>query len=215
LDAAHIQSILIAAISEHFETSFLPVNEKEAVKKQLFEDAPAVAKALGSHFNVKGPVFTERWVRTTFEGSFKDASGANQRIAIPIHGKLDAIVESADGVDVYDYKTRQAMSVNKIKGDTKDSDGAYFRQLIFYKILVSSEPRWKIRRITPSLVFVSPDEKGRCPIVTVPIAPEDIEAVMKQVQSVIDSVWSGEIAHARCGERDCEWCGLKMIAQGS
>ena len=32
--ATHIQGILIEAINDYFESSFLPVNEKEAVKKQ-------------------------------------------------------------------------------------------------------------------------------------------------------------------------------------
>ena len=127
------------------------------------------------------------------------------------HGKLDAIVESGDEIDVYDYKTRQAMSVNAIKGMTKDGSGDYFRQLVFYKILVGSEPRWRSRKIVPSLVFISPDDKGRCPIISLPINPEDIEAVKKQIQSVIDSVWSGAIASARCDDRDCEWCGLRTL----
>jgi DNA helicase-2/ATP-dependent DNA helicase PcrA len=223
--AAHIQSIIVDAISGYFDSSFLPVNEKEAVKKGLLEDAPAVAKALQSHFNAKGPVFTERWVRTTFDGVFTSRNSNKnglksgrpgiedtERISIPIHGKLDAIVESADEVEVFDYKTRQAMSVNAIKGGTKDSTGDYFRQLIFYKLLLQSEPRWRSRRITPALVFVSPDDKGRCPIISLPILPEDIEAVKRQIQSVIDSVWSGEIANTRCEERECEWCGLRSLA---
>ncbi len=200
--AARIQEILTESVSECLDTSFLPVNEKEAVKKELFEDAPAVAKALESHFNVKGPIFTERWAKTAFEGT----------VTIPIHGKLDAIVETGDTVNVYDYKTRQAMSVNKIKGETKDSDGAYFRQLVFYKLLLSDDPRFRTRRIEPALVFVKPDDKGRCPTVALPIAPADIEAVKKEIQSVIDSVWSGEIGRAKCQDPACEWCGLKEIS---
>jgi DNA helicase-2/ATP-dependent DNA helicase PcrA len=205
--ATRIREIIEETVAEYFDTSFLPANEKEAVKKELFEDAPAVAKALEEHFsmgahfqgkyspNGKINVFTERWVKTVFG-------------PIPIHGKLDAIVESGDEVLVFDYKTRQAMSVNKIKGETKDSNGDYFRQLVFYKLLLTGEPRWKMRRIEPALVFVKPDDKGRCPIITLPITPEDTEAVKKQIQSVIDGVWSGSIATARCANPACEWCGL-------
>jgi ATP-dependent exoDNAse (exonuclease V) beta subunit len=197
-----IQNLIEETVAEYLDTSFLPTNEKEAVKKELFEDAPVVAKALDPHFNplisghsAKGAVFTERWVKTVFG-------------PIPIHGKLDAIVESGDEVLVFDYKTRQAMSVNKIKGETKDSNGDYFRQLVFYKLLLAGEPRWKTRRIEPALVFVKPDDKGRCPTVALPITEEDIETVKKQIQSVIDSVWSSSIATARCADPACEWCGL-------
>jgi len=214
-----IQNTLEKTVAEYLNTSFLPANEKKAVKKELFEDAPVVAKALEAHFNLpvgghgaKGPIFTERWVKAVFEGVSKDLPGKNQRIAIPIHGKLDAIIESGDEVRVFDYKTRQAMSVNKIKGETKDSNGDYFRQLVFYKLLLTGEPRWKMRRIEPALVFVKPDDKGRCPIITLPITPEDTEAVKKQIQSVIDGVWSGSIATARCANPACEWCGLMQTS---
>jgi hypothetical protein len=36
--------------------------------------------------------------------------------------------------------------------------------------------------------------------------------VKQQIQSVIDSVWSGDIANAGCGDPACEWCGLKKLA---
>ena len=210
--AESIRRIIEESVSGYLETSFLPANEKEAVKIELFDDSPAVARALEPHFNAKGPIFTERWAKTVFEGTYKDASGKSQRLVVPIHGKLDAIVESGDQVDVFDYKTRQAMSVNAIKGLTKDSSGDYFRQLVFYRLLLSDEPRWKGRNIVPSLVFVKPDDKGRCPIVTVPIAAEDTDAVKKQIQSVIGSVWTGEIADSKCSDPACEWCGLRRLA---
>jgi len=205
--AERAQAIISETITEYLETSFLPVNEKKSVIKELLEAAPIVAKALEPHFSAKGPIHTERWVRTVFEGTY-----AGKKILMPIHGKLDAIVESGTALDVFDYKTRQGMSLNKIKGETKDSNGDYFRQLVFYKILLADEPRWKGRAIKPSLVFVSPDDKGRCPIVTLEIRPEDVAAVRQKIQSVIDSVWSGDIAHAVCGDPACEWCGLKKLA---
>ncbi len=208
--ADSIQKTIEEAIAAYLSASFLPMNEKEAVKTELFSDAQAVAKALEPHFNAKGPIFTECWVKSMFEYSYK-----GERVAMPIHGKLDAIVESGQEVDVFDYKTRQAMSVNAIKGLTKGSTGDYFRQLVFYKLLLADEPRWRQRKIAPSLVFVSPDDKGRCPIVTLPITADDIASVKKQIQSVIDSVWSGVIATARCADPSCEWCGLKEIAIGS
>jgi DNA helicase-2/ATP-dependent DNA helicase PcrA len=225
---ARIRKIIEETVTEYLDASFLPANEKEAVKKELFEDAPAVAKALPAHFALgahfqgkdgqkeKGTVFTERWVKTVFEGVSKDLLGKNQRIAIPIHGKLDAIVESGDEVLVFDYKTRQAMSINKIKGETKSAsrrtNGDYFRQLVFYKLLLTGESRWKNRKVTPSLVFISPDDKGRCPTITLPITAEDVETVKKQIQSVIDGVWSGSIATAKCADPACEWCGLMQAS---
>ena len=222
--AERIQKIIEESVAEYMETSFLPANEKESVRANLFEDAPVVAKALEPHFafgaHSQGKdshtIFTERWVNTLFEGTLKDIAGKIQQITIPIHGKLDAIVESGNEINIFDYKTRRSMSTNEIKGQTKNSTGDYFRQLIFYKLLMNppagGEPRWKNRAIIPSLVFVSPDEKGRCPIVTLPINTEDVEAVKKDIQSLIDSVWGGSITNAKCADHACEWCGLMQAS---
>jgi DNA helicase-2/ATP-dependent DNA helicase PcrA len=189
-----------------------PAAEKESVKKDLFDDALVVAKALEQHFNVgsQAAIFTERWAKTIFEGGISKPELGN--VSIPLHGKLDAIVDKGGELDVFDYKTREGMSVNEIKGETKNSTGDYFRQLVFYRILLADEPRWKSKKITPALVFISPDKKGRCPIVALPISPEDIEKAKQEIQSVIDSVWSGELVRSKCGDLDCEWCALAKVS---
>ena len=202
-----IEETIKESVSEYLKTSFLAMSEKEAVKKELFDNAPIVAKALESHFNQKGAAFTERWAKTVFNGKLK----SGEQVTIPIHGKLDAIFESGNDVNVFDYKTKQSMSEAEIKGETKNSSGDYFRQLTFYKLLLEEEPRWRSRRIVPALVFTSPDKKGRCPIVTLPITDEDIEKIKLEIQKVIDAVWSGQIITTTCGDEKCQWCGLKTI----
>jgi DNA helicase-2/ATP-dependent DNA helicase PcrA len=203
----NIQRILAETVQEYFSRSFLAKNEKDAIEKELIEASPVVAASLESHFAAKGPVFTEHWLRTTLDFAYKSES-----IRLPIHGKLDAIVESGDSVSLFDYKTRQGMSDNEIKGETKNSNGNYFRQLEFYRLLMSDNPRWKNKHMTFSLVFVSPDKKGRCPISTLPISEDDIKKLNGQIQQLIDSVWSGALARSRCADRKCVWCGLKEVS---
>ncbi len=206
---AGLELVMKEKITEYFADSFLPSVEKTPAMKELLDDVPAVAAALESHFaqSERATVYTETWVEREFTGTYN-----GQTIHIPLHGKMDAIVDTSDLVYVYDYKTRQAMSVNAIKGETKsDSSGDYFRQLIFYKLLLSADPRWRTKKIEPALVFVSPDDKGRCPTVTVPIEATDSERVNKEIQQLIDSVWSGAIATATCDDKDCEWCGVRRV----
>ncbi len=194
-----IGSILLAGITEHFTTSFLTIQEKEAAKKELTEAIPDVAKALESHFSISKntSIFTESWIETHLD--------------IPIHGKLDALLDTGSEAFVYDYKTKQAMSINAIKGLTKNDTGDYFRQLVFYKILVASDSRFRTRKITPGLVFVSPDEKGRCPTITLPIETADIEQVKKDIANLVDSVQSGKILNSRCDDPKCDWCGMREL----
>ena len=205
IGANDIEKILTESVRDFFEQSFLPINEKTSAVKELLEDVSNVAKALEPHFNVakNNSILTEFFIRNEFE---------TKETRIPIHGKLDTLVDNGHDTFVYDYKTRQAMSINAIKGETKsDSDGNYFRQLVYYKILVSGDARWRSRRITPSLVFVKPDDKGRCPIITLPIELADIDRVNNEIKSLIQSVWSGEIATRRCSDPQCEWCGLRDV----
>jgi len=121
------------------------------------------------------------------------------------------ILDNADSILVFDYKTKQAMSPASIKGETKSSDGNYFRQLVFYRLLLEKDSRFKGKTVNPALVFVSPDDKGRCPTVSLPIDRSDIEKVKEEIQSLIEAVWSGKIMSATCDEPKCEWCGLRKL----
>lgn len=194
-----IAEILEEKIKEFFKDSFLPRSERELAQAELLERAPVVARALATHFaqGNEASIFTEVWVEA-------------QR-ALPIHGKLDAVLDRGSEVLVFDYKTREAMSEAAIKGETKSSDGNYFRQLVFYKILIQSDPRWRGKHIIPALVFVSPDEKGRCPVVTLPIETEDISRVEKEIEELKESVQSGKIIKSMCTKTDCEWCALRSV----
>lgn len=198
-----IETILHEKIADYFNDSLLSISEKETAKRDLIEAIPDVARCLEPHFalGIGSNVLTEAWVEMDFKGS----------VNIPLHGKLDAIVDNGSEVNVFDYKTRQAMSINAIKGETKSSDGNYFRQLVFYKILVAANPRWRQRRIIPSLVFVSPGDNGSCPTITLPIENTDIEKVKEEIQTLINSIWSGEIIKSKCDDIKCEWCGFRGL----
>lgn len=204
-----IRSALAEGIDDSLGESFLAAGDKEAVKMELAEAVPAVAEALWPHFNMRGAISTERWAEGVFYGSYE-----GRKIALPVHGKLDAVVETADAVEVFDYKTRQAMSIQAVKGETKDSSGDYWRQLIFYKLLLSDDHRWRTKQVNPSLVFVSPDKKGRCPVMSLPVTGQDTAALKGYIQLLVDSVWSGSAVSSSCGERDCQWCALRRLSAG-
>lgn len=199
-----ITDTIIDTIREYFVTSLLPVFEKKAVLSELIEYAPIVAKALVGHFNQDGSIDTETWMESAFKGTYDGIE-----VPLNLHGKLDAVLDQENKVLVFDYKTREALSVAAIKGETKNSTGDYFRQLIFYRILIEANAKFKGKGIEPSLVFVKPDDKGRCPIITVPAEKTDIERVKNEVQQMIDSVWSGKFLADTCDDATCTWCKLK------
>ncbi len=194
------------SVTAFFETSLLPSFEKEPALESLIEDAPAVATALVSHFSTTGMVSTETRRETVFNGSYDDTS-----VPLLLHGKLDALVDSKEKVLIFDYKTREALSVNAIKGNTKDSDGNYFRQLVYYHMLVEGDKKLNKKSIEPALVFVKPDDKGRCPIISLPIEPSDIKGVHDEIQKLIDAVWSGNFLESSCDDEECPFCALRRM----
>ncbi len=190
------------SVENYFEESLLPKSEKEIVLEELVQNAPTVAKALEEHFKLKGFVSTDKWL----DFVFKDK---NQKVEVKLHGQMDSIVDTENKTFVFDYKTREALSLNAIKGETKDSDGDYFRQLIFYKMLLESSREYKDKVALPALVFVKPDSKGRCPTVAILVSKEDTQRVYLEIETLISSVFSGDFLNKKCEDKDCEYCTYK------
>ncbi|OGN16320.1 MAG: hypothetical protein A3C88_00880 [Candidatus Yanofskybacteria bacterium RIFCSPHIGHO2_02_FULL_50_12] len=194
-----IAETISQSVRKYMESSLLPSYDKEPALESLLEDAPVVASALLAHFQEKGTISTETRREATFNSQL-------------LHGKLDAVIESANSILVFDYKTREAMSVNAIKGNTKDADGNYFRQLVFYKLLLMDDKQAR-KKIEPALVFVKPDSKGRCPVVSLPIEEGDLSKVKEEIRMLIESVESGSFLESSCEQKDCEYCVLNRAFQ--
>ena len=199
-----IQNNIKKTAVEYFKISLLSAFDKEIVLEELLESTPKVASALKDYFNLIGKISTEKWVEMSLSHIFE---GVN--IDFNIHGQLDVIIENENKVDVFDYKTKEGMSLNAIKGETQGEDGNYFRQLVFYKMLLEKNSNFRDKEIVPSLIFVKPDSKGRCPTVTVPISENDTQKVMDEIRMLIDSVWSGNFLTNNCNDPKCKWCAMK------
>lgn len=198
-----IQKIIENTVKEYFNKSLLPIFEKEAIITELTINAPKVALALLDHFANTGNILVESWIEAHLKCS---------EVELKLHGKLDAMVEKESEVLVFDYKTREAMSENAIRGETKDSDGNYFRQLVFYKILLESNGKYDNKEVKPALVFIKPDSKSRCPTINAPITKADVEKVQEEIKSLVQSVWSGKIMNTFCDNKDCKYCDYRRLA---
>jgi len=201
-----VSRIITEVVISFFKTSLLVANDKEVIVDELLANAPVVARALSEHFALQGTVFTDRWIESHLLLSID-----NDSVRLKIHGQMDAIVDGNDLLYVFDYKTKKSMSLNAIKGDTDSADGNYFRQLVFYKMLLTDNPLCAGKEIEPALVFIKPDDKGRCPTVTLPIESEDMERVTQEVQSLVESVYSGDFLTQTCDDPKCEYCAYKKL----
>lgn len=198
-----IQKIIENTVNTYMSSSLLNKHDKEVVLEELIKDSENVAKELEEHFNISGKVFTDKWVSNEF---------VKEKLEIPLHGQLDVVLDTGKSILIFDYKTKQAMSENAIKGLTKSEDGGYWRQLVFYKLLLQKD--YKDKPIEPALVFIKPDSKGRCPTVSLPVLQSDIDNLKKEIDTLVSSVYSGEFIRETCDDRDCEFCKLKNFSLG-
>ena len=116
-------------------------------------------------------------------------------------------------VNVVDYKTGKPKTKNHILGNTKDSDGNYYRQLVFYKLLLGLHAKGKYEFTSGEINFIEPDIKGNLhkEIFTVP--DEDVLDLREQILKVADEILNLKFLDAECDTEKCDYCDLvELIA---
>ncbi|HXB96039.1 MAG TPA: PD-(D/E)XK nuclease family protein, partial [Puia sp.] len=129
---------------------------------------------------------------------------------VPLKGKLDKLEFNGKDVNVVDYKTGD---VDKAKeklsppGEKDPNGGDYWRQAVFYKLLVDGyEQRdWKV--VSTEFDFVEPDKKKEYRKVKIMIGPEDITTVTQQIVQTWEKIQNREF-YTGCGKPECHWCSF-------
>jgi DNA helicase II / ATP-dependent DNA helicase PcrA len=129
---------------------------------------------------------------------------------VPIKGKLDKLEFDGKAVNVVDYKTGDIdKAKDKLKGpnDKEPNGGDYWRQAVFYKILVDNYELkdWKV--VSTEFDFVEPNKKKEYKKEKITITPADIETVTQQITTVWDKIQNREF-YIGCGKEDCHWCNF-------
>lgn len=151
-------------------------------------------------------VALERRINTVYNG-------------IPINGVLDKIEFVGNDAFVVDYKTGNSeTAIKKIKGPDEiekrkpqvfesQYGGDYWRQAIFYRILIDNykEKKWNVLRT--DFHFIEPNKKNEQVALEVLINTESIEIVKKQIEDTYRSIMNLEFDRG-CGENYCEWCNF-------
>jgi DNA helicase II / ATP-dependent DNA helicase PcrA len=127
---------------------------------------------------------------------------------VPIKGKLDKLEFDGHYVNVVDYKTGDPDKARpKLSGpnDKEPHGGDYWRQAVFYKILVDNYTQKKWQVISTEFDFVEPDKKKRYRKEKVVISSTDIEIVKQQMKLVWEKIQAREF-YVGCGKKECHWC---------
>ncbi len=129
---------------------------------------------------------------------------------IPIKGKLDKLEFFGKDVVVVDYKSGdvdKAQSKLTAPSDKTPNGGDYWRQAVFYKLLIDNydQKDWKVSGVV--FDFVEPDKKKGYIQKKLTITPEDVTTVTNQIITVWDKIQQRDF-YTGCGKKDCKWCNF-------
>jgi DNA helicase-2/ATP-dependent DNA helicase PcrA len=154
------------------------------------------------------PPYYERYINEWHKIVSTETSIKNVEVnGIPIKGKIDKIEFDGNNVNVVDYKTGNYENAKKkflAPNDKEPLGGDYWRQAVFYKILIDNYRIKDWRVISTEFDFVEPykEEYVKHKIV---ISPEDVKTVTNQIQDVYAKIKRHEFTTG-CGKKDCDWC---------
>lgn len=136
---------------------------------------------------------------------------------VPLKGKLDKIEISEGAINVVDYKTgKPEYGLKKLKPPTeKDPTGGdYWRQIVFYNILLLADKRFPSRFISGEMEFIQPENEDQFVSRKHIVAQEEIELVTTQIEESYRHIMDKRFSPG-CGTGDCFWCNfVKDINEG-
>ncbi len=136
---------------------------------------------------------------------------------VPIKGKLDKIVFNGNEAYVIDFKTgdyEKALKKCKPPKEEPKPDnyedvhgGDYWRQMIFYHLLIENDKMHAWHMVRGEMNFVEPDKHGGFHNEVFVMKPEDVSIVKEQVISTFKKIKAHEFEKG-CGESTCHWCNF-------
>ena len=133
---------------------------------------------------------------------------------IPLKGFTDKIQFWKKDIVITDFKTG-SFAKAKLRGEflkpgekeDKPHGGNYWRQAVFYKILVDNLPgkNWKV--LHTQFDFVEPNSKNEFDIERLDISTEEIEQVKLQITASWEQIQHHNF-YTGCGKPDCDWCNF-------
>ncbi|MBX3241296.1 MAG: ATP-dependent helicase [Chitinophagaceae bacterium] len=128
---------------------------------------------------------------------------------VPLNGKLDKLEFNGKLVNVVDYKTGKYENARKklVRPNDKEPNGGdYWRQAVFYKILLDKDKTndWKV--VSTEFDFIEPvNDEYKTELVE--ITDTDITTVTQQIVTTWQKIQNREFKTG-CGKPDCDWCNF-------
>jgi DNA helicase-2/ATP-dependent DNA helicase PcrA len=132
---------------------------------------------------------------------------------VPLRGKIDKLEFEGNHVNVVDYKTgdyeKTIREYHKfVRPDQQHPNGGdYWRQAVFYKILLDNyrQKNWQV--VSSEFDFIEPNKQKEYHREKVIITQEDVTTVTEQIVAAWTKIQHKEF-YTGCGKKDCVWCNF-------
>jgi DNA helicase-2/ATP-dependent DNA helicase PcrA len=129
---------------------------------------------------------------------------------VPVKGKIDKLEFDGNKINLVDYKSgsyERALSKLAHPDEEHPNGGDYWRQAVFYKILLDNykQKNWQV--VSTEFDFIEPDQLGVYHKEKVVISPADVTTVTQQIESVWEKIQQKDF-YTGCGKSDCKWCNF-------
>ncbi len=199
-----------AILLEAFDTALTHTSLSGAVYDQVHDRG---REALAGWFKT----YAGTWHTDTRNEYRVDTSITLNSTEVPqlrVRGDLDKLEVHSDGVVVVDYKTGAPKTRNHMLGKTKAVDaGDYFRQLVFYKMLLDAEGVYHMREGV--IDFVQPKTVGTREVYvkeSFRISTDDVAQLIDDITRVAQEISTLAFWDERCDRHkkgECEYCALR------
>lgn len=137
--------------------------------------------------------------------------------SVPMKGKLDRIVFEGNEAYVIDFKTGKVENAKKkCKPPSGKEDagtheskygGDYWRQMIFYHLLIENDRSNNWTMSSGEMNFVEPGKHGEYHREVFRIHPDEVSIVREQIRETYMNIKAHEFSRG-CGEDYCHWCNF-------
>lgn len=211
-------SAIHKALERFFNTIKSGTPKSKELLIKMFQEAMVYYK---SHFTEKefedvgihGKQVLEAYY-DTYQGRWNDPESIQHEYKIknvafegvPLTGFIDRLDLQGNRVLVTDYKTGKFNGQKFAYPSEKyEHGGDYWRQIVFYKILIDLDPRQRWNMQSGVVDFIEPDKEGNFKLKQVDVEPDHIALVGEQIVDVYQSIKAHKFEE---GCEQCYWCDL-------
>ncbi len=188
---------------------YMERNKHRLTPKEAADTTTYGKMVLEKYYDKYSPTWSED-IQYAPEYKIKDIHIAG----VPVSGLIDRIDKIDNKLIVYDYKSGKTDKFKeKLKApDDTSNGGDYWRQMIFYDLMLSQDLKYRTHMDHGWLQALEPEKDGSFKQHKIVVSEEDRAIVTRQIVETYQKIQNMEFTKG-CGK--CDWCKMHGIVVSS